>query len=120
MSFWSDFVEFLLAGAIILLLCAGVIGFVALLSIPFLNSGSSTDIAYGVEKNSYWSKLYLRDDHKTAYCIDNPDLIAIAEKASVEKQKVKVSYQEYVFRGSLCFVGEKYSSVVVTNIEVIE
>jgi uncharacterized protein (UPF0333 family) len=29
----------------------------------FKNTGSSVDTAYGVEKNLFWYKLYLKDDH---------------------------------------------------------
>jgi len=97
-----------------------IIGILCLINILFLNHGSSIDIAYGVEQNTFWSKLYLKDDHTTVYCMDDDNLIQIAKQASQEKLKVKVTYQEYIFRGTLCnLFNDKYNGVVVTNIEVI-
>lgn len=114
--------EIVVVGMVVIILGALLLlGVYALISV-FLNSGQSTDIAYGVEKNNFWTKLYLKDDHKTVYCIDKDDLnfIDIANKASINKDKVKVTYQEYVFRGSLCSSDDVYSAVVVTDIEVLK
>jgi hypothetical protein len=109
---------------VVLIMIIAILGFltliVALFSIPFLSHGSSVDVAYGVEENSFWNKLYLKDDHKTVYCIDDNRLLQIAKNASLNKQKVEVTYQEYVFRGGLCNFDDKYSGVVVRNIEVIK
>lgn len=107
-------------GLIIFILIVLAIMIFLLIYSQFLSSGSSTDVAYGVEKNKFWSKLYLKDDHKTVYCMDNPDFIQTAQTASELKQKVKVDYQEYVFRGSLCGASQSYDYVVVTNIRVME
>jgi len=105
----------------IVILTGVILGVICIISIPFLNSGDSIDTAYGVEQNVWWSKLYLKDDHKTVYCIDNENLIPIAKQASQEKLKVKVTYQEYMFRGFLCnLFNDKYDAVVVKNIEVIQ
>lgn len=97
-----------------------LIGLFALISLS-LNSGSSVDTAYGVESNTFWYKLYLKDDHKTIYCIDKDDtsFITMAQNAARDKEKVKVTYQEYIFRGSLCGGSETYDAVVVTNLEVL-
>lgn len=110
---------------LILVACAFVVVLIVTpLTIPFLNSGSSVDIAYGLENNAFWHKLYLKDDHKTIYCIDKEDndLIELAKRAARDKIKVEVYYQEYIFRGSLCTfnTNDKYNSVVVTKMEIVE
>ena len=109
-----------LLGWIIFIILA--LGLCVILFLIFRTSGSSVDTAYGVEKNFFWYKLYLKDDHKTIYCIDKEDtqLLKIAQKTSEDKSKVKVTYTEYFFRGSLCNFDERYSSVVITNIEVLD
>ena len=106
---------------IIIVLIGAFIGVIALISIPFLSSGQSTDIAYGLEQSSFWGKLYLKDDHKTVYCIEkDSNLMKIADEASINKLKVKVTYQEYVFKGFLCgLFNDKYDAVVVKDIEVL-
>lgn len=105
-------------GGILLFLI--IFGLIALISIPFLNKGTSIDVAYGVEQNNLWTKLYLKDDHKTVYCIEDQDLIDLAKRASEEKLRVEVTYQEYVFKGSLCDFSEQYSGVVVKDIKIWE
>lgn len=99
-----------------------LIGGTVIFSSFFLNSGQSTDVAYGVEHNPFWYKLYLKDDHKTVYCIDKSDvnLISLAETATKLKQTVKVTYQEYLIKGTLCSAGDNYKGVVVKNIEIIK
>jgi len=86
----------------------------------FLNKGSSTDYPYNIEKSSFWNKLWLKDDHTTVYCFDDERFIPIIEQAQKENKKIKVSYQEYLFRGTLCSSGsENIGTVVITNIEVL-
>jgi hypothetical protein len=106
----------------VILVVALVVGGIIWLINSSMVKGSSVDIAYGVEQNSFWYKLYLKDDHKTIYCLDkdNQDLIDLAQRAAEDKLKVKVYYQEYWFRGTLCGGDtEKYDSVVVTKLEVL-
>lgn len=92
-----------------------------LIGILFLNKGFSIDYPYNIEKSQFWNKLWLKDDHTTVYCFDNEDFISIIEKAQRENKKIKVSYQEYVFRGALCTSGsERIGTVVVTDIKIQE
>jgi len=115
--------QLLLSIFIVIIIIFFVIGILWIGYLFFRNTGSSTDIAYGTEQSRLWYKLYLKDDHKTVYCIDKDDnnLIKIAESAAINKDKIRVFYQEYFFRGLLCSLNDpNYNSVVVTNIEVLK
>ena len=104
----------------IIIIFALIVSAIYVVFLIFRSSGSSTDIAYGYEENAFWGKLYLKDDHKTVYCIEkNSNLAQIAESASTLKKNVKVYYNEYFIRGSLCSFTEKYDGVVVTKIDVL-
>lgn len=105
----------------IVFLIAGLIALIAGISSLFLNKGSSTDYPYTIEKSNFWNKLWLKDDHTTVYCYDDERFTSVIQRAIDENKKVKVEFQEYVFRGSLCFSGsDKISEVVITNVEVME
>lgn len=109
----------LIVGLIVLIILAAFIFASYFLSQFILNTGSSVDVAYGVEQNAFWTKLYLKDDHKTVYCIDDDTLRQIAQNAAQQKLKVKVYYQEYFIKGGFCNFDKDYSTVVVKNIEVV-
>lgn len=104
---------------VIILVVVGLIVGIILVATLFLSNGQSTDTAYGYEQSKFWGKLYLKDDHKTVYCIEKDSKLAeIANQASIDKSKIKVTYQEYLFKGTLCPSGD-YNAVVVTDIEVL-
>lgn len=111
---------------IFLFVIAIIIGILVLIfagiSYFFLNKGTSVDYPYSVEHSSIgWDKLWLKDDHTTVYCFDNPSFKDVIEKARSENKKVKVYYQDYVFRGSLCLSGnDEIGTTVITDIEIYE
>jgi hypothetical protein len=84
--------------------------------------GSSTDYVYTIEqgKISGWNKLYLKDDHKTIYCFDNPTYIDMLKTAQEKNIKVTVYYREYLIKGMLCGAPTGVDSVVAYNIELKE
>src|SRR3990167_10917039 len=91
-----------------------------LVSFIFLRDGSSIDYPYGYEKQKGfgWSILYLKDDHKTAYCFDNNNLKPIIDEAIRTNKKIEVFFKGYLFRGMFCSAGEKYDEVVVEDIRI--
>lgn len=103
-----------------LCLLALFFGIVLLITYITLNKGNSNDYVYGYEKQAFfgWYKLYLKDDHKTVYCFDDPSMANLLDFAKSENKKVNVNYQEYIFRGFFCMGSEKYDSVVVNSINV--
>lgn len=109
----------IIVGVIVVLGILLIGGFFYLVSL-FLNSGSSTDYPYNVEKNAAgWTKLWLKDDHTTVYCFDDERFLPIIEQAKAENKKVTVYYQEYIFRGFFCSSGnENIGTVVVTDIQI--
>ena len=109
-----------LACIIIVIFILFIIGLIMWVSTLFLNNGSSTDYPYNIEQSKFWNKLWLKDDHTTVYCFDDEKFLDIINKAKIENKKIKVSYQEYLFRGFLCSSGsDNIGEVVITDIEVI-
>jgi len=86
------------------------------------NKGSSKDYAYTVEKTNFWYKLWLKDDHTTVYCFDDDKFLKIIEDAKARDKKVKVTYQDYFFRGFFCTsdIGSDIGKTIITDIEVLE
>lgn len=112
--------EVLILTAVVIIIIALLIGGVLFMATLFLNEGSSTDYPYNIEQSRYWHKLWLKDDHTTVYCFDDERFISIIEQAKQSNKKIKVSYQEYLFRGFLCSSGsDNIGEVVITNIEVL-
>lgn len=81
--------------------------------------GTSKDYVYGYDKGIIWHHLYLKDDHKTCYCFDNPEFIATLKLAQEMNEKVIVSYETYLIRGSLCTAAEGYENVIVTDVKLM-
>jgi hypothetical protein len=84
-----------------------------------LQEGIATDYVYSIEKGklSGWNKLYLKDDHKTIYCFDNPTYIDMLKTAQEKNMKVRVYYKEYLIKGSLCGSPTGIDVVVAYNME---
>jgi hypothetical protein len=87
-----------------------------------LQEGKSTDYVYTIEqgKISGWHKLYLKDDHKTIYCFDNPTYVELLKTAQEKNIKVTVYYKEYLIKGALCGAPTNVDAVVAYNIELKE
>lgn len=79
--------------------------------------GSSRDVVQGYDKGWLWYHLYLKNDHTTAYCFDNPSFVSMLEQSQRTQREVIVTYETYLFRGFFCMTSEKYDNVVVTNVE---
>lgn len=91
----------------------------ALLTGCTFSHGSSTDTIYGWDNGPVWGHMYLKNDHATAYCF--PDYMTEIIDAAYENNfTVKVTYETYLIRGSLCRTSEKYDNVVVTHVEIIK
>jgi len=85
-----------------------------------LESGSSTDYIYGYDKGIVWGHAYLKDDHTTCYCFNDDSIKEMFEYAQTNNVKLKVNYERYLIKGSLCSCGDKMSTVIVTKVEVAE
>lgn len=79
--------------------------------------GSSRDLVQGYDKGWLWYHAYLKNDHNTAYCFDNPDFIDILEDSQVNQREVIVTYETYLFRGFFCTTHGNYERVIITNVE---
>lgn len=81
--------------------------------------GTSKDYVYGYDTGILWNHLYLKDDHSTCYCFDDPEFIETIEEAQAADRKVLVTYEKYVFRGGLCWSADGYENVVVTKVGIV-
>lgn len=98
-------------------LIVGLVLSLFLLSGCTFQHGTSRDIVQGFDKGILWYHAYLKNDHKTAYCFDNPYWTDILNVAQRSQKEVIVTYEIYALRGKLCMSGEGYESVVITNVE---
>lgn len=106
---------------IAIMIIGALVLFIVIKDLTF-QEGSSTDYVYTIEqgKISGWHKLYLKDDHKTIYCFDNPTYVELLKTAQEKNIKVTVYYKEYLIRGMLCGAPTNVDSAVVYNIELKE
>jgi hypothetical protein len=82
-----------------------------------LQHGSSRDVVQGWDKGILWYHMYLKNDHTTAYCFDNPEFIKIFDDAQKTQREVIVTYETYLVRGILCSVSDKYEKVIITDVK---
>jgi len=79
--------------------------------------GSSRDITQGYDKGWIWYHAYLKNDHTTAYCFDNPDFVDILKESQETQREVIITYETYAFRGFFCMTSEKFDNVIITDIK---
>jgi hypothetical protein len=79
--------------------------------------GTSRDLVMGYDKGWIWYHAYLKNDHTTAYCFDNPDFIKILDDSQKNQKEVIVTYETYLFRGFFCTVAYHYEKVIIINVE---
>jgi hypothetical protein len=101
-----------------ILLIPLLLAMIAISSCTFQH-GTSKDYVYGYDKGIIWHHLYLKDDHKTCYCFDNPNFIATLKTAQEMNEKVIVTYETYLLRGMLCTSAEGYENVIVTDVKLM-
>ena len=77
--------------------------------------GTSRDVVQGWDKGIIWYHMYLKNDHTTSYCFDNPQFIEIFDESLKTQREIIVTYETYFFRGGLCSAGDKFDNVIVTD-----
>ena len=82
--------------------------------------GSSRDIVQGWDKGIIWYHAYLKNDHTTAYCFDNPDFIKIMDISQKTQKEIILTYETYILRGALCTTSDKFDNVIITNITLAD
>lgn len=91
----------------------------SLVSAIVFQHGSSRDIIQGYDKGWLWYHAYLKNDHTTAYCFDNPNFAKILKESQRTQKEVIITYETYLFRGTFCWTGEKFNNVIITNVEFV-
>lgn len=94
--------------------------FISNVSALTFQHGSTRDVVQGYDKGWIWYHLYLKNDHATAYCFDNPLFASMFEELQRTQRDVIVTYETYLFRGFWCQVSDKYEKVIVTNVEFVD
>jgi phenolic acid decarboxylase len=82
--------------------------------------GSSRDVVQGYDKGWIWFHAYLKNDHTTAYCFDNPDFIDILKESQETQREVIITYETYLFRGFFCMTSDKFDNVIITNVKFVD
>lgn len=98
------------------ILLLGILISILIISGCTLQSGTSRDIVQGYDEGIIWNHAYLKNDHSTAYCFDNPSFVDVFQQSQLFQKEVIVTYEKYLFRGALCSVSEKYEKVIVTDV----
>lgn len=94
-----------------------VLSFVLLFTGCIFQHGTSKDYVMGYDRGIFWEHAYLVNDHNTCYCFDNQNFESILKDAQENNKKVIITYETYLFRGTLCSCSENYEEVVVINIQ---
>ena len=102
-----------------LLICFSIIICLVITNISALTfqHGSSRDVVQGYDKGWIWYHAYLKNDHTTAYCFDNPDFADILEDSQKNQKEIIITYETYLFRGFFCMTSENYDNVIITKVE---
>lgn len=79
--------------------------------------GTSRDIVQGYDEGIIWYHAYLKNDHNTAYCFDNPEFVSMLEDSQRNQKEIIVTYETYFLRGWFCTTSDKYENVIITKIE---
>lgn len=97
-----------------------ILGMLLLFTGCTFQHGTSRDIVQGWDSGILWNHMYLKNDHNTCYCFDNPQFVQIFDESQKTQKEVIVTYETYLVRGGLCSASEKYETVIITDVEFVE